>query len=122
MITIKEMEIYAEPEPGTKSRETRKDEWTIKQYQVPIENKQIPTITGSVLSREPTACKIVCTYTHSACKSEEYLNKYKFCPNCGRKMVEAQESEKINCKSTKCENCINHNYCDYESQEEGDKK
>lgn len=30
---------------------------------------------------------------------------------------EPQESEKINCKSTKCENCINHNYCDFEPQE-----
>lgn len=30
---------------------------------------------------------------------------------------EPQESEKIDCKSTKCENCINHNYCDYEPQE-----
>lgn len=25
------------------------------------------------------------------------------------------EDEKINCKTTKCENCKNHNYCDYES-------
>lgn len=33
------------------------------------------------------------------------------------KPYEPQESEKINCKSTKCENCINHNYCDYEPQE-----
>lgn len=31
--------------------------------------------------------------------------------------IEPQESEKVNCKSTKCENCINHNYCDYEPQE-----
>ena len=30
--------------------------------------------------------------------------------------VEPQESEKIDCKSTKCENCINHNYCEYEPQ------
>ena len=30
---------------------------------------------------------------------------------------EPQESEKINCKTTKCENCQNHNYCDYEPQE-----
>lgn len=28
-----------------------------------------------------------------------------------------QKSEKINCKATKCENCQNHNYCDYEPQE-----
>lgn len=28
--------------------------------------------------------------------------------------VEPQEIEKVNCKSTKCDNCINHNYCDYE--------
>ena len=25
---------------------------------------------------------------------------------------EPQESDEINCKSTKCENCTNHNYCD----------
>jgi len=24
------------------------------------------------------------------------------------------ESEKINCETTKCENCQNHNYCDFE--------
>lgn len=30
---------------------------------------------------------------------------------------EPQESEKINCKATKCENCQNHNYCDFEPQE-----
>lgn len=60
--------------------------WTIKQYQVPIENKQVPTISCTALPVEPTACKIVYTYTHSACKSEEYLNKYNYCPNCGAKM------------------------------------
>lgn len=32
------------------------------------------------------------------------------------------ESEKINCKTTKCQNCKNHNYCDYEPQESEDKK
>ncbi len=31
--------------------------------------------------------------------------------------IKSQESEKINCKTTKCENCQNHNYCDYEPQE-----
>jgi hypothetical protein len=30
--------------------------------------------------------------------------------------------EKINCKTTKCENCKNHNYCDYEPQESEDKE
>lgn len=44
-----------------------------------------------------------------------------FCPNCGAKMVEPQEGEKINCKTTKCENCQNHNYCDYEPQESEEK-
>jgi hypothetical protein len=34
-----------------------------------------------------------------------------------KKYAEPQEIKKINCKTTKCENCINHNYCDYESQE-----
>ena len=38
------------------------------------------------------------------------------------KPYEPQESEKINCKSTKCDNCINHNYCDYEPQERGNKE
>ena len=32
-------------------------------------------------------------------------------------MFGPQESEKINCKTAKCENCTNHNYCDYEPQE-----
>ena len=49
--------------------------------------------------------------------------KHKFCPYCGARMIEPQErSEKINCKSTKCENCVNHNYCDYEPQESEDKE
>lgn len=30
---------------------------------------------------------------------------------------ESHEIEKINCKTTKCENCINHNDRDYEPQE-----
>jgi hypothetical protein len=30
------------------------------------------------------------------------------------KAYEPQESEKINCETTKCENCQNHNYCDFE--------
>ena len=38
-----------------------------------------------------------------------------------KKYAEPQESEKINCKTTKCENCENHNYCDYEPQERSDK-
>lgn len=46
-----------------------------------------------------------------------YAEKTKYCPNCGARMVEPQESEKVNCKSTKCDNCINHNYCDFEQQE-----
>lgn len=36
--------------------------------------------------------------------------------------VEQQENEKINCETTKCENCINHGECDYESQESEDKE
>ena len=36
--------------------------------------------------------------------------------------IELQESEKIDCKATKCENCQNHNYCDYEPQERSDKE
>jgi hypothetical protein len=39
-----------------------------------------------------------------------------------KKYAEPQESEKINCKTTKCENCKNHNYCDYEPQERSDKE
>lgn len=46
---------------------------------------------------------------------------FNYCPNCGAKMVKPQESEKINCKTTKCENCQNHNYCDYEPQESEEK-
>ena len=28
----------------------------------------------------------------------------------------SEDNQKINCKETKCENCVNHKYCDYESQ------
>ena len=31
-----------------------------------------------------------------------------------KKYAEPQESEKINCKTTKCEDCVNHGYCEYE--------
>lgn len=70
-----------EPKPKT-------GHWTIKQYQVPIENKQVPTVSGITFPTEPTACKIICTFTHSDCKSEEYLNKYNYCPNCGCRMID----------------------------------
>lgn len=30
----------------------------------------------------------------------------------------AESDTKIDCNKTKCENCINHNYCDYESCDE----
>ena len=49
-------------------------------------------------------------------KSEVVMNKEIF-QECYKKWVKPQESEKINCKATKCENCKNHNYCDYEPQE-----
>ena len=29
-------------------------------------------------------------------------------------LKEEQEIEKVNCDKTDCNNCINHNYCDYE--------
>lgn len=32
--------------------------------------------------------------------------------------AESEDIEKIDCSKTKCENCTNHNYCDYESQTE----
>lgn len=33
--------------------------------------------------------------------------------------AESEDSSKINCSKTKCENCTNHNYCDYEPQADG---
>lgn len=30
------------------------------------------------------------------------------------KATEKAKTEKVNCEDTKCNNCINHNYCDYE--------
>lgn len=29
-----------------------------------------------------------------------------------------EEKEKVNCKNAKCDNCVNHNYCDYEECKE----
>lgn len=77
------------------------------------------------------------------CGSRGSAIKARFCHHCGCRMVEPtcetceyntaalmpcnecddkseykpRESERINCKSTKCENCQNHNYCDFEPQE-----
>ena len=57
------------------------------------------------------------------CGTVDFMTEhFKYCNHCGIRMVEPQESEKINCKITKCENCQNHNYCDYEPQEGGDQK
>lgn len=50
----------------------------------------------------------ICSRWSDGCKTKE--DGYCF-------LFEPQESERINCKSTKCENCQNHNYCDYEPQE-----
>ena len=55
-------------------------------------------------------------YYCSECKSMG-VDYWDYCPYCGAKMIDPQKSEKINCKATKCENCQNHNYCDYEPQE-----
>ena len=49
--------------------------------------------------------------------SRSNWGEHKYCPDCGAKMIKLQEGEKINCKTTKCKNCINHNYCDFEPQE-----
>ena len=60
-------------------------------------------------------------YREIRCTESQLVN-YPYC-HCGAKMTEGnEESEKINCKTTKCENCQNHNYCDYEPQEGGDQK
>lgn len=69
-------------------------------------------------SRATGHIEIVC----SECGAEKSYPYNDYCGNCGAKMVEEQKSEKINCKATKCENCKNHNYCDYESQERSDKE
>jgi hypothetical protein len=53
--------------------------------------------------------------TMGYCGSANFMAKhFKFCNHCGVRMVEPHESEKINCETTKCENCQNHNYCDFE--------
>lgn len=54
-------------------------------------------------------------YREIRCTESQLVN-YPYC-HCGSKMQEPRENEKINCKTTKCENCQNHNYCDYEPQE-----
>lgn len=35
--------------------------------------------------------------------------------------AESENSAKIDCNKTKCENCNNHNYCDFESQKGADR-
>ena len=77
-----------------------------------IEHPEIETSTPEYLMFYECS---ECRDKQCFCKSD--IHKKHFCNNCGARMIEPQESEKINCKSTKCENCINHNYCDYEPQE-----
>lgn len=60
---------------------------------------------------------VECPFCEHATTCEDNIDELHYCFYCGAKMVEPQKSEKINCKSTKCENCINHNYCDFEPQE-----
>ena len=38
----------------------------------------------------------------------EWLNKE--VPN----RTTEQQNERVNCENTKCDNCVNHHYCDYE--------
>ena len=49
-----------------------------------------------------------CDFTTTVIEDFGY---YKYCPNCGTKMVEQQESEDRMSKETTCENCINANAC-----------
>lgn len=78
--------------------------------------EDMPSITPKQRTGHWIECEDEVKCFCSECKEiSDYPTK--FCPNCGAKMVEPQESKKVNCKSTKCENCINHNYCDYEPQE-----
>ena len=51
------------------------------------------------------------------CLRSFYLDYLGWVWNDDERQYVPQESEKINCKTTKCENCQNHNYCDYEPQE-----
>ena len=49
-----------------------------------------------------------CDFTTTVIEDFGY---YKYCPNCGTKIVEQQESEDRMSKETTCENCINANAC-----------
>ena len=46
-----------------------------------------------------------------------------YCPNCGANMSEiltgSEVGDKVNCDKTKCYNCVNYGYCDYEVESEG---
>ena len=55
-----------------------------------------------------------CGYGNQECEDGSARPEWKCCPNCMARMIEPQGSDKINCETTKCENCQNHNYCDFE--------
>ena len=53
----------------------------------------------------------------SVCGKQSVRPLGDFCRWCGARMVEPQENNNVNCKTTKCKNCTNHNYCDFEPHE-----
>jgi hypothetical protein len=77
---------------------------------------------------DPKTHNILCSNCFEGYPSRGHANssytseKFKYCPHCGAIMIELQENEKVHCESTKCKECINHNYCDYEPHDERSKR
>ena len=102
--------------PSVRPQEPKTGHWIddAKTYYEELKKRGLGVDEYTPYFTDDIACS-ECLAKYSVLDNETQF--FKYCPNCGAKMIEPQESEKINCKTTKCENCINHNYCDFEPKE-----
>ena len=74
-------------------QEPKTGHWISKSYSIPIKTKELSTVANGYYGAVSTSCKYRYTYICSICGGNEYFEKYSYCPNCGARMVEPQESE-----------------------------